>query len=231
MNDFGTLLWWWWNKTREPQKLNLGLFLHPPPWCKLQSLSIYNSSAGLFSCRGILYRGTLPNQLTSIPIFVSFHGFWTSVRQRFPNVKLVPKSRNWFFNTLDILRFITTECYLTIAPCSFQLCLVFLKPKLSNLSSKADAVFITSNLVLIVKEILLSNLNTAFCQALFFNLKVRPRYLGRIKEVFHSCLANKSSTFFTAFCGHRSVVVACINLGIDPNIPLLVSMEENSVET
>lgn len=54
--------------------------------------------------------------------------------------------------------------------------------------------------------------------------------MGRIKEGFHSCLANKSSTFFTAFCGHRSTVVPGINHGIDPSIPLLGSMEENSVK-
>lgn len=52
--------------------------------------------------------------------------------------------------------------------------------------------------------------------------------MGRIKEMFHSCLAEKSGSLFTAFGG--SAVFACINLGIDCNIYLLVSVEENSVE-
>lgn len=52
--------------------------------------------------------------------------------------------------------------------------------------------------------------------------------MGRMKEVFHSFLAEKPGSFFTA-CG-GSAIFAFINLGIDCNIHLLVSVEENSVE-
>lgn len=50
---------WWWNKISEPQKLNLGLFLHPPCWCELHIPSVDDSAAGLFSCQGIMYQGAV----------------------------------------------------------------------------------------------------------------------------------------------------------------------------
>lgn len=105
-------------------------------------------------------------------------------------------------------------CSSLLLPVLFGFLVVFFKPKLSNLASKASGVVITSNLVLIFKEILLSNLNT--CLVFFFFLKVRPHYMGRIKEVFHCCLAEKSGSSFTAFGG--SAMFACINLGMGCNV-------------
>lgn len=49
--------------------------------------------------------------------------------------------------------------------------------------------------------------------------------------MFHSGLVNKSSTFFTAFCGLRYLWLHAFNCGVDPDVPLRVSMEENLAET
>lgn len=51
--------------------------------------------------------------------------------------------------------------------------------------------------------------------------------MGKIKEVFHRCLAKKCG-FFAAFGG--SAIFIGINLGMGCNIHLSVSVEENSVE-
>lgn len=49
--------------------------------------------------------------------------------------------------------------------------------------------------------------------------------------MFHSGLVNRSSTFFTAFCGPGYLWLHVFNLGVHPDVPLRVSVEDNLVET